>query len=237
MSFKDPMGDRMKGAYEAPFRHTLPSRSFVLIRLDGRAFHTFTKGLEKPYDLKLINDLGTAALALAQEASNCVFAHAHSDEMSFLLSDWDKNSLEKQPWFGNNQSKLESISSSIVTGTFAKLRPKEERLATFDSRAFAITLPHEVHNYFVWRQFDCKRNAVQAIAQKLFTHSQLQGKNIEEMKKMMAEKGHPIEQYPAIFKLGQMIHKNSEGEWICEAATDFSITGEPKPLADFLTNV
>lgn len=43
------LGDRMK-KYEYVTRTHLLPRTPVVIRIDGRAFHTFTRGFVKPFD-------------------------------------------------------------------------------------------------------------------------------------------------------------------------------------------
>lgn len=43
------LAKRMK-KYEAVSKNVLMRRTPVIIRVDGRAFHTFTKGFQKPFD-------------------------------------------------------------------------------------------------------------------------------------------------------------------------------------------
>ncbi|HVW83071.1 MAG TPA: tRNA(His) guanylyltransferase Thg1 family protein, partial [Bryobacteraceae bacterium] len=77
---KDDLGRRMKRDYEDAFRLFLPRRAYVVIRIDGRGFHKFTAGLERPYSRRLADALDRAALFLCQEMIGCRFAYGQSDE-------------------------------------------------------------------------------------------------------------------------------------------------------------
>jgi hypothetical protein len=51
---KDNLGARMK-AYEAINNPVLHPHLSVFIRVDGKAFHTFKRGADRPFDTKTIN--------------------------------------------------------------------------------------------------------------------------------------------------------------------------------------
>ncbi len=95
---KDSLGDRMKLLYEAPFNHVLPGRLPTIIRLDGKAFHTFTKGMIKPFDESLIYFMEGLAAYLVESIQTCVMSYTQSDEISLLLHPYKKQ--ETEPWFG-----------------------------------------------------------------------------------------------------------------------------------------
>lgn len=113
----DSLGDRMK-AYENAYRHYLPRRLPVIIRVDGRAFHTFTRGFRRPFDEALMRAMQHTALKLCEEIAGCKLAYVQSDEISLLLTNND--TIETQPWFDNNLQKLVSLSASIATTAFSK---------------------------------------------------------------------------------------------------------------------
>jgi tRNA(His) 5'-end guanylyltransferase len=178
------LGDRMKTYYEDPARHYLTRRTPVIVRVDGRAFHTFTKGFRKPFDQRMIDAMVVAAMHVFGEAQGCKLAYIQSDEASFVLTDYDE--LTTDAWFGYNKSKLESISASIMTAAFARAMRLADikELAYFDARAFNIP-EAEVVNYFLWRAKDWSRNSITMLAQAHFSHAELQGKSVPDMHEML----------------------------------------------------
>lgn len=180
----DSLGDRMKQNYENPSRFYLTHRTPVIIRIDGRAFHTFTRNFEKPFSIRFIDAMVVAAMTVAGEMQGFKLGYIQSDEASFLLTDYDN--LQTQPWFGYNKSKLESVSASIMTAAFARCMRLVgvTDLATFDARAFNIP-EAEVANYFLWRAKDWARNSISMYAQAHFSHKELQGMNSAAMHEML----------------------------------------------------
>jgi tRNA(His) 5'-end guanylyltransferase len=180
----DSLGDRMKTNYENPCRFYLTRRTPVVVRVDGRAFHTFTRNFPKPFSLKFIESMLFAATQLAGEMQGFKMAYIQSDEASFVLTDYDE--LQTQPWFGYNKSKLESVSASIMTAAFARAMRLVgvTDLATFDARAFNVP-ESEVVNYFLWRARDWSRNSVSMYARSCFSHAELHGKSCPDMHNML----------------------------------------------------
>lgn len=107
--------------YEDVFRFYLPKRMPVIIRVDGRAFHTFTRGFQRPFDEVLRTAMQLTAKKLCEEVSGCKLAYVQSDEISLLVTNDD--SVETQPWFGNGMWKLVSLTASIATLEFNKILP------------------------------------------------------------------------------------------------------------------
>ena len=150
----DSLGDRMKD-YENVSRIYLPRRLPVIIRVDGRAFHTFTKGFQKPFDEVLARAMRETAAALCKEISGAKLAYTQSDEISVLVTNHD--TIDTQPWFDNNLQKLVSLAASIATrgfdnafqGAVSEYNESFDQFntyfralhkATFDARAFVIPL-------------------------------------------------------------------------------------------------
>src|ERR1700761_3459464 len=131
----------MKRDYEDALRLVLPRRAYVVIRIDGRGFHTFTKGLERPYSRRLADALDRAALALCQEMIGCRFAYGQSDEYSFLLTDLERS--DAALWFDGNVQKMVSVSASLFTGAFNRAF-EAPAPAAFDSRVMVISQRAEV---------------------------------------------------------------------------------------------
>lgn len=226
----DSLGDRMKG-YENISRFYLTRRSPVIIRIDGKAFHTFTRGLKRPFDNILMSVMQETAKYLCKNISGCKLAYVQSDEISLLITDYD--TIDTQAWFDNNLQKIVSVSASLATLAFnnfwsaavdceieaANTVPftsdensyimtiLDKRFkATFDSRAFIIP-KDEVCNYFIWRQQDATRNSIQSLAQANFPHKELNGLNSSKLQdKLMLEKSINWNDLPVPCKRGVCVY-------------------------------
>lgn len=219
---KDSLGDRMKD-YENRTRISLMRRTYTVIRIDGKAFHSYTIGFNKPFDDDLMEDMDNTALFLCQNITGTKLAYVQSDEISLLVTDFDTEKTEA--WFDNNLQKLCSISASLATAEFNKLRIERYlwtnentdgfSLANFDSRAFQLPTKMEAENYLIWRQEDCTRNSIQMTAQSLYKHKELDKKNTNEMKDMIFKKGQNWNDYPSRCKRGRMVSKENCQKAIC----------------------
>jgi tRNA(His) guanylyltransferase len=178
----DSLGDRMK-RYEQAYKYTLPMRIPVIMRLDGRAFHTFTKDMDKPFDERFIQTMTDTAIFLCQELATVRLAYVQSDEISLLLHDYTK--LETQAWFGNEVQKQVSVAAGLASSYFTF---EWDRRAVFDARVFVLP-ESDVNNYFLWRQQDAIRNSILGLAQSLYSQSELHGKDRTAMMDMMFAKG------------------------------------------------
>lgn len=193
----------MKEYYEDRTRNVLPRRTYSIIRIDGKAFHTYTKGLQRPFDDKLMNDMDETAGFLCKNIQGAKFAFVQSDEISILLTDFEE--LTTDAWFDGNIQKMVSVSSSIATAKFNELRPN--KLAFFDSRVFTIPSNIEVENYFIWRQQDTTRNSISSVAQSLYSHKQLEGKNTTEQQELIFQKGINWNDFAPKYKRGRVIER------------------------------
>ena len=200
---KDTLGDRMKKFYEDITRYFLPRRTYTIIRIDGKAFHSYTKGLNRPYDEKFVNDMDETACFLCKNIQGARFAFVQSDEISILLSDFDNNNTSA--WFDGNIQKIVSVSASMATAKFNELRPG--KLAMFDARTFTIPSTIEVENYFIWRQQDTVRNSIESVTRSLYSHKEMMNKNGNELQEMCFQKGVNWNDYPAKLKRGRLITK------------------------------
>ena len=180
---KDSLGDRMKNNYEERSRSMLYRRMPVIIRLDGKAFHTLTRGCEKPFDKKFSTSMDQTMAKVMDEAQGSKIGYVQSDEISILLTDYDN--FDTQAWFDNQIQKICSVSSSIASVEFTEAFGRK---AYFDCRVFNIP-KEEVCNYFIWRQQDWMRNSVQMLARAHFSQKQLHNKNLPAMHEMLHEKG------------------------------------------------
>lgn len=197
----DSLGDRMK-TYEGVTRTHLTKRTPVIIRLDGKAFHTYTKHIVKqdpsvettPWSDILHDLMEYTTNYLISNIQGCTIAYTQSDEISLLLKDWD--TLETSAWFDNNILKMCSTSAAMATMAFNSRvdywRNQGYTInnnALFDSRVFNLP-PSEVCNYFLWRQQDASRNSVQMLGHYHFSHKELQGlSNVKVQDLLMLDKG------------------------------------------------
>lgn len=180
---KDSIGNRMKNNYESRYKIKLTRRTPVIIRLDGKAFHTLTKKCEKPFDSSLSSSMLVTAHTLLSELQGAKCAYIQSDEISILLTDFDN--LNTEAWFDYNIQKIVSVSAGIASAAFTSAWGS---IGIFDSRAFNIP-KEEVCNYFIWRQQDWKRNSIQMLSQAHYSHKQLHQKNTADMHEMLHKKG------------------------------------------------
>lgn len=198
----DSIGLRMKAQYEDRTRYLLPRRTWTIIRVDGKAFHTFTRDACRPFDYKLMDDLDTAAKSLCAQAMGVKCAYGQSDEYSFLLTDFETPATEA--WFDGNIQKIASISASIFTEAFPRSG------ANFDARVFTIPDPQEVLNYFIWRQQDATRNAILMAGNAEFSPKQMHGLNVNQVQeKLFSERGINFDDYPTCAKRGRVVYKES----------------------------
>lgn len=182
----DSLGDRMKN-YESTSRNFLTRRVPAIIRLDGKAFHTFTRGMQKPFDSVLTQTMQETMKYLCENIQGCVLGYTQSDEITLVLTDYATTKTDA--WFGYNIQKMTSVSASMATLAFNRvyqLRGYSGKVgvALFDSRAFSVP-KDEVCNCLAWRQQDATRNSVEAVGQANFSHSQLHGKSCDEVQDML----------------------------------------------------
>jgi len=202
MTDTSSLGDRMK-IHENAFRFHLPHRMPVIIRVDGRAFHTLTRGLDRPFDKRFMQCMDITAVSLMNEIQNAVFAYVQSDEISILCNNY--KTLVTQPWFGNNLQKIVSVAAGIASRIFTcEAMAEINKVGEFDARAFVLP-KEEVTNYFVWRQQDATRNSIQSTAQAHFSAKQLNCKNQIQMQDMLHEKGINWNDLPIGQKRGRCI--------------------------------
>lgn len=221
MSDKTSLGTRMKESYENRTKQFLTRRTPTIIRLDGKSFSTYTKGLNKPFDEGLIEDMQETTKFLCENIQGCKFGYTQSDEITLVLTDYDK--LNTSAWFDYNVQKMTSISASLATAKFNELRAKRfhkevniyevseynQKLAFFDSRVFQIPELEEVVNCLIWRQRDAEKNSVAMLAQSLYSHNELFKKNGTDMQEMCFQKGHNWNDLHWSKKRGSFIVKNT----------------------------
>lgn len=238
---RDSLGDRMKENYENRSKTKLVRRMPVIIRLDGKAFHTFTRGFEKPFDKRLMEAMQETTLELCKNIQGCVFGYTQSDEITLVLVDY--NDIDTSAWFDYEVQKLCSVVASMCTLYFNRIfREKVSEFidsetwnqtmedvdlyklvnsynlslscgAVFDARAFNIP-KEEVVNCCLWRQQDCTRNSIFSLAQAYFSHGELHGKSSSEMQDMLMGKYNINWNDLSICeKRGTAVIRDDDGHW------------------------
>lgn len=217
---KDALGDRMKSRYEHRARAFLPRRTYTLLRIDGKAFHSYTRQCTRPFDEDLITLMNATAKGLCEGIQGAKVGYVQSDEISLLLTDFE--TPQTDAWFDGNVQKITSVSASMATALFNEARyqavqdrvkEKFQGAAMFDSRVWTIPDYIEVENYFVWRQQDASRNSVNMVAQTHFSHKELQGKSIPEVHDMLHAKSINWNDFAPGFKRGRAIVRGAERGW------------------------
>jgi tRNA(His) 5'-end guanylyltransferase len=235
----DALGDRMKD-YENRFRYYLPRRAYTLLRLDGKAFHTFTKGFQRPFDSELVKAMDNTAKYLCENIQGVKLAYVQSDEITLLLTDFEK--VRSCSYFDGNIQKITSIPASMAGVVFndqiRKYKDGITKPAFFDCRCWSLSDPNEVENTFIWRQQDATRNSIQLVAQSLYSHKQLMHKNTNQLQELIFQKGKNWNDYDDGYKRGRVILKRYyekevtlpsgeekkalRSEWIIEAPPIFT---------------
>lgn len=206
---KTALGDRMK-QYEAVSKNYLMRREPVIVRLDGKSFHSYTRGLDKPFDKAIEKAMKDTMLYLCKNIQGCELGYTQSDEITLVLCDYQK--IDTDAWFEYNVQKIVSVAASMATFAFhasmekiiidlvnseglaaseriSLLEKKLDNGAFFDARVFSLPR-HEVVNCLIWRQQDATRNSIQALAQSLFSHKEIQGINCKKLQdKIFTERG------------------------------------------------
>jgi tRNA(His) 5'-end guanylyltransferase len=229
MPVNDKLGKRMKENYEQVPKYRLMRRTPVIIRIDGKAFHSFTKGFNRPFDEVFGKAMTKTMVYLCENIQGCIFGYKQSDEISLVLSDYKK--FNSEAWFDYEVQKMCSIAASMATMAFNKFfedevydfhienvaplwrTPEDEQYyekylkaiekgAMFDARVFNIP-KEEVVNCIYWRQLDAARNSVQMVGQANFSHNELHGKTCNMIQDMLYEqKGINWNDYPTEWKRG-----------------------------------
>lgn len=208
------LAKRMK-LYESVPNNVLMKRTPVILRLDGKAFHTFTKGFHRPFDTVLVESMQDTMKYLCENVQGCVLGYHQSDEITLVLIDYKK--LNSAAWLDYKVDKMCSIAASMATLAFNRafkeraeqaIKECQEYEADFDDEledlpkikaayekaiyngalfdCRAFNIPkEEVTNYFYWRQLDASRNSIQMVGQANFSHKELQYKSCNDIQDML----------------------------------------------------
>ena len=185
----DSLGDRMK-RYEAVYNQRATRRMPLVVRVDGKAFHTFTEGCDKPFDQHLIDSMVFAAQKTAEQIQGFKVAYVQSDEATFVITDYDD--VKTSAWFDYKIQKICSLTAAYMSVYFNKYYHGccscATNMAVFDSRAFSVP-KEDVANCLLWRMQDWERNSLQMFTRAHYSHKECHKKNKQAMHDMLHEKG------------------------------------------------
>lgn len=179
----------------------------IAARLDGRAFHTFTKGLDRPFD----TNFSTAMIQTAEylvESFCPLVAYTQSDEISLL---WEVGTQEEILFHGR-VVKMASTLASAASVRFCELvsellSGKEMERPTFDARVWNLPSRHEAAEYLLWRELDATKNSISSAASTFYTPKELKGKSSSDRQEMLFQRGINWNDYPIHFKRGTYLVK------------------------------
>lgn len=205
------LGDLCKVYEEIESRRKLMPGVPVMARLDGKAFHTFTKGLERPFDSRL-SGLMIDTTKYLIDKTQAKIGYTQSDEISLF---WFEPDIKSQTYFDGRIQKLCSVLAGMASAKFTKELPhripeRSDSVVCFDCRVWQVPSLKEVIMTFVWREDDATKNSISMAAEHYYSHNELMNKNSSEKQEMLWQKGVNWNNYPDFFKRGSYVKKFTE---------------------------
>jgi len=209
----DALGDKIKAKEQEFTGERLDANKPMVVRLDGKAFHTFCRGLEKPFDPRLVEIMKQVTVHLMKECGADV-GYVQSDEITLV---WWHDNENSQPWFGGKRFKI--VGELAAVGSLWLNKEIEERIPEksfsstgkfqrMDCRLFACDDREEALDAVRWRVMDAVKNSVSMAASAYFPHKELLGKSTSKRMEMLSNVGHPWESLPRHLKEGTAFIKN-----------------------------
>ncbi len=207
----DGLGDRMKEYERAEAGRRLMPLLPAIARLDGRAFHSFVRALERPYD-KRLSDLMLDTATFLVRATNALIGYTQSDEITLA---WVQEEYDSQVFFDGRVQKMVSMLSALCSAHFNRRLPAflpaefADRLPVFDARVWNVPTLEEAANTFLWRELDATKNSISMAARAYYDHAELHDKSGAEMQELLWKRGVNWNDYPAFFKRGTFIRRQT----------------------------
>jgi len=205
----DEFGDRMKLYEGAEAGRRLMPLLPACARLDGKAFHKFTRHMDRPYDKRLSDLMIDTTLYLVRESNACM-GYTQSDEITLA---WLAEDYSSQIFFDGRIQKMVSVLASMCA-TYFNMKylcffgETADDLANFDCRVWNVPNVDEGANVFLWREKDATKNSISMAARAYFSHNQVDNKSGAEMQEMLwSQKNINWNDYPAFFKRGTFIQR------------------------------
>lgn len=213
----EALGDKHK-KYEARTETKLMNGCPVVIRLDGRAFHTFTRGLKRPYDARMSKAMIDTTIDLVSETSADI-GYCQSDEITLGFGNLDNT---KEFMFSGRVQKIVSVVASIASVKFNRIiqetiPERANLMPVFDARVFQYPTLELAAETFMWRETDATRNSLTMAAHAHYNHKELQGAGFTKKHDMLHAKDVNWNDYPAFFKRGTYVGKRKVMKQLSQA--------------------
>lgn len=221
LNMKDELGDRMKMYESVESGRRLTPLLPVMARIDGRAFHSFTRGMDRPFDTNFSACMVDTTKVLVRETGACM-GYTQSDEITLT---WHSDNKKSQIFFDGRVAKMTSQLAAQATLIFYRyvvgsMPIYAERLPTFDARVWSVPSRTEGANVFLWREWDAAKNSVSMAAATYYSHKQLHGKNSLQMKDMLLSVGVNWTEFPTFFKRGTYVQRRPVSIPFCAEELD-----------------
>lgn len=206
----DELGDRMKLYEQAEAGRRLMPLLPVLARIDGRSFHSFTRGMARPFDPAFTNAMIETTICLVRHTNACM-GYTQSDEITLA---WHSTNLKSQIWFDGKIHKMVSQLAAQATLIFygevqRTMDGYADRDPTFDARVWNVPNRTEGANCFLWREWDATKNSISMAAASVYSPGEVHGKNGSEKQEMLFQKSINWDTYPACFKRGTYVQRRT----------------------------
>ena len=180
----------------------------IVVRLDAKSFGAYTKGLKRPYDIRLSRLMIETAKYLMRE-TNANIAHTGSDEINLL---YYTDTQGSELFLNGRLFKMQSLLAAMATAFFNNkqdeyLPEKKGKMPIFDCRVFNVPDVYEAANYFLSREMDVTRNSISMAAETVYSHTQILNKTSKEKQEMLFQKGINWNEYDTCFKRGTYIQR------------------------------
>lgn len=221
----DELGDRVKAQEKIYAAQKFEDGIPFCVRIDGKAFHTYTKGLARPYDARLSRAF-IDSMNFLMEQTDAKLGYTQSDEISLI---YFPTASYQTNLFGSRLQKLTSVLASLTTARFnayvqEHLPEKKSTYALFDARVWSVPTLRDAAEVVVWRQEDAIKNAISMAASAHYSAKQLHKKSSKDKIQMLADKNVVWADYPDFFKSGTFARKS------------FKECPMPQELQDFKSN-
>jgi tRNA(His) guanylyltransferase len=235
-------------AFESAVETHLPPKTLAVIRLDGKAFHTFTKHFARPFDAHFAATMDAVGAHLCDVVDGALFAYVQSDEISVVFSDLANPGT--QMWAGGRVQKMVSIAAANATAKYMTVSPTA-LFPIFDARVHTLESLDEAREYIVWRRSDATKNAITMAANTLHSHKALMGLTTSDRRELL--RGTEHESLPDEFLNGRLIVKEyrtetvtytdrrtnllhstvvNRGRWVSRTATDEALEYAITPVGN-----
>lgn len=208
---RDILGDECKAFELVETDRRAEIGAPIYIRIDGARFSKFTRGMERPFDIRLSKSMIETTKAIMQDYHSLI-GYTQSDEISLVFYD-----SEHETHHGGKYQKIVSRLTSKATAAFMRIAAENglsdfiiRQLPEFDARAFSLPSLDDAARVLLWRELDATKNAISMAARALYSHKKLHGKNSKDMLKMIAEKGIVFNDYPRFFTRGTFVRRVTE---------------------------